>query len=130
MTAYSPAAMKAACDAAKRGMTVPACAARAGINVATIYRWQKDNEEFRVAFQLAKLEGRAALEERALATAERDDGKHAIDLLQRRHPKAWGRQDRVKLDAKVETTTQFKSNAEALLALDRMRAALKDEEEE
>ncbi len=130
MTAYSDAAAKAACNAAERGLTVPACAARAGVDPSTLWRWRKSNEEFAIAFRIALAEGRARLEERATATAEKDDGKHAIDLLQRRYPKAWGRQDRVKLDAKVETTTQFKSNAEALAAIDRMRAALKDEEEE
>ena len=82
---------------------MPACAARAGIDRATLYRWLHDHEAFRVAFGLAKNEGRAALESRALAGAL-DDPKHALELLSRRYPDAWGRRDRVKLDANVGHT--------------------------
>lgn len=121
--------MKAACDAARRGHTLPACAARAGVSRQTLYRWTQEDEAFAVAFALAKEEGRAALEERALALAEKDDGRHAIELLSRRYPKAWGRSDRVKLDAKVENTSAgFKSNAEVRACLQRMLSATEEEE--
>lgn len=110
---------------------MPACAARAGVSRQTIHRWTQEDEGFAVAFALAKEEGRAALEERALALAEKDDGRHAIELLSRRYPKAWGRSDRVKVDAKVEqTSTSFKNTDEVRACLIRMLAAVKDEEEE
>lgn len=108
---------------------MPACAARAGIHAATLYRWLKDNEKFALAFALARNEGRARLEERALATADRDDGRHAIELLSRRYPSAWGRSDRVKLDAKVSDVTGTEDRATRLARLKSVVAALESAEE-
>ena len=108
MTAFTDKSAKAACHAARMGHTAPACAARAGVHHRTLYRWLHENEEFRVAFSLAKLEGRAALEGHALAGAP-EDPKHALELLSRRHPEAWGKTDRVKVDAKVEHSVTLSS---------------------
>ena len=74
----------------------------------TLYRWRNDHPEFGVAFGLALIEGRAALEGRTLAAAV-DDPKHALELLSRRFPKAWGKTDRVKVDAKVEHSVTLSS---------------------
>ena len=110
---------------------MPACAARAGIDVTTLWRWRKANDVFGIAFALAMTEGRAALEGHALAGAP-DDPKHALELLSRRYPKAWGRADRLKLDAKVTDATPaaFKTASEVVACLDRMRAALATDEDE
>lgn len=76
-------------------------------------------------------EGRASLEGHAIAGAP-EDPKHALELLSRRYPKAWGRADRLKLDAKVTDATPdvFQTTAEAIACLDRMRAALEPESDE
>ncbi len=108
---------------------MPACAARAGVSRETLWRWTKADEAFAVAFALAKNEGRAALEGHALDGAA-SDPKHALELLGRRYPKAWGRSDRMKLDAKVETTNAgFKTKEDVRACLQRMLAATGEDEE-
>lgn len=76
----------------------------------TLYRWLENEKDFAATFELAKAEGRAALEDRALALAEKDDGKHALELLSRRYPKAWGRQDRLKADVSVTDVSRLTPN--------------------
>ena len=87
---------------------MPSCAARAGVDQATLWRWRQEDPTFALAFKLALVEGRAALEARTLALAD-DDPKHALELLSRRYPKAWGKQDRLKVDAKVEHSVTLAS---------------------
>ncbi len=118
----TPAQQKAALDAARLGHTMPACAARAGVTRQTLHHWRKDYADFSVKFDLALQEGRAKLEGHALDGAI-EDPKHALELLSRRYPKAWGKSDRMslKVEAKVGDGRQL-SPEQSIEAIDRMRA--------
>ncbi len=87
---------------------------------------------FVAAIRLAELEGEQALVElvREHATVS---WQAAMALLGTRHPKRWAPQNKVKLDAKVETTGGFKTTGQQVAAMERMLAVLKglaEEEEE
>jgi transposase len=125
------------CEHLRRGGYAVDAAVTAGIDESTFYDWMRRGKKGEEPFAQFAQSVKAAKRERVQALCEQISSDPTWQakawLLERTDPKRFGRNDRVKLDAKVETVGGFKDAKSAALAMERMLAALKgmaeDEEE-
>jgi hypothetical protein len=137
-TDCTPELTERVCEALKKGAYAVDAAACVGIDASTFYRWMRlgkkgEGEAFCAFYHAVKLAKSVRVQVLCEAIAAEPAWQARAWLLERTDPKRFGRNDRVKLDAKVETVGGFKDAKSAALAMERMLAALKgmaeDEEE-
>lgn len=99
----TPPVVETICDGIRKGLSYKLAAQRAGVGFDAFNRWRKSNRAFRDQVEVAEAEGAYANIER-IDTAAQGDWKAAAWLLERRHPEAYSRKERLELDGKIDTT--------------------------
>jgi transposase len=136
-TDCTPELTERVCEALKKGAYAVDAAASVGIDASTFYNWMRRGKKgepvYVEFFHAVKLAKSVRVQVLCEAIAAEPAWQARAWLLERTDPKRFGRNDRVKLDAKVEAVGGFKDAKSAALAMERMLAALKgmaeDEEE-
>ena len=84
-------------EAAERGLCNTDCARAGGIDMTTLTKWIKDDDEFKSQFEYAQSLFRKK-NTNIIQEAAGKDWKAAAWLLERRDPENYGRNDKMKLE--------------------------------
>lgn len=71
-----------------------------GISKASMYRWMDEDKTFKTDVKKSIINYKKTLV-KSVATGAKRDGKLALDVLERKYPKEYGKDNKVKLDGAV-----------------------------
>ena len=148
-TKLTPKKAEKACEMAKKGATHPEVAEVLGVSEKTIYNWQRNNEDFLLAYREARAHANEAVEaalfkkatgykkkiEKSAWSKERDDFVKDITevevepdvnaikfFLTNRDPDRWKEKSEVKTENEIKTITENPAEQ-----LQRIKDMLKDD---
>jgi hypothetical protein len=130
-TTCTPEITAAVCDALKAGGYAVDAAVAAGVSETTFYEWMKRGKRGEAPFAefAESVKGAKRIRTHTLCVAISSDPswQSRAWMLERTDPKRFGRNDRVKLDAKVEGSTTVMPLPSMVAATERILAALKEQ---